>query len=105
MAKVTFTGPADIRELDSDDLKRHAGVEGFRKTSFRKGEAKDVDDAVAQALIEHPDVFGDFELGEVEEKQTELEGLEAGEASASGSNSTTDSTPRSRPNGASTRTR
>lgn len=62
MARIKYTGRADVRVLDADDLKK-ADVEGFRKTSFARGEAVEVDDAVATLLTDSEsfDVFGKFE--------------------------------------------
>ena len=66
MAKVTFQGPEDVRELAAADLKK-AGVEGFSKTEFRKGVEVEVDDAVASALLADSGLFGKFAAEKVED--------------------------------------
>jgi hypothetical protein len=51
MAKVVYRERGiDARELAADDLKK-AGVEGFTKTRFNKGEPVEVTDEVAEALV------------------------------------------------------
>lgn len=57
MTLLAYTGLADARVLEARDLKT-VGVEGFTKKTFRAGEAIEVDDEVATAIIEHPEVFG-----------------------------------------------
>lgn len=60
MSRVKYTGPVDFRVLASDDLKK-TEVTGFRKTIFPAGVGIEVDEAVAQALIANPLIFGNFE--------------------------------------------
>lgn len=64
-ATVKFTGRDDSRTLSANDLKK-AGVEGFTKTTFARGEAVEVEREVAQALVEHEALFGQFQLQERE---------------------------------------
>lgn len=52
MAYLKYTGTAHYRILDSADLKKF-GVKGFRKTTWAMGEALEVDDSVAEALIDN----------------------------------------------------
>lgn len=61
MTKVVYMdgSQGDSRVLAAADLSK-AGVEGFTKTTFIHGEAKDIDDAVAQALVNDPELFGLF---------------------------------------------
>lgn len=61
MARVIYRGPFDIRTLRSDDLKK-TQVEGFRMTSFPRGQEVQVEDDVAEALVENPKLYGKFEL-------------------------------------------
>lgn len=68
MTKIAYTGSSDFNILGADDLKK-AGVEGFSKTTFAKGETKEVEDGVASALIADPDLFGKFSLVEDEPAQ------------------------------------
>lgn len=63
MAKVTFVGRDDQRILSADDLKK-AGVEGFTKTTFVKGQAAEVSPEVAKALTENVKLFGKFRVEE-----------------------------------------
>jgi hypothetical protein len=49
---IAYTGRADIRVLNAEDLKR-LGVEGFRKTEFKRNQEVEVDAEVAKALTEH----------------------------------------------------
>ena len=57
--KIKYDGPADIRILAAADLAK-AGVEGFRKTEFFKGELTEVTSEVADALLGDADLFGTF---------------------------------------------
>ena len=61
MKLIKYTGAVDFRVLASEDLKV-AEVTGFRKTIFPVGVGVEVDDEVAQALIDNPDIFGNFEV-------------------------------------------
>lgn len=63
-AYVKYTGFADIRVLGSADLVK-GGVEGFTKTEFHKGRITEVDEAVAEALVGNPDLYGEFEIAEM----------------------------------------
>lgn len=76
MARIKYVGTSDFRELAAEDLAK-AGVEGFRKTSFARGEYVEVSEEVATALIEETDLFDeDFE----EETPEEAAKREASEA-------------------------
>jgi len=69
---VTFSGKGiDARELTAADLKK-AGVEGFTKTLFRKGEVVDVDDEVAEALTGHA-LFKGFSIVDPKAKTEEVD--------------------------------
>lgn len=68
MTNIVYKGKADRRVLSAADLKSH-GVE-FTKTTFNRGEAQEVDEAVAEVLISNPKIFGKFELADA--KQPEL---------------------------------
>lgn len=63
MTQIVYKGTSDYRELSAEDLKK-ANVEGFRKTSFAKGEPVEVDDAVATALVDNESGMfeGEFEV-------------------------------------------
>lgn len=101
MAKVQFNGLADARILSSDDLKSF-GVEGFSKTTFKKGVPTEVSDEVAQLLLDKPNVFGKFaEVGEdgeivarskpsrkAQEKANEAEGATSQESTGTPSTTT-----------------
>jgi len=57
--KVAYdSGGQDDRELSAADLKA-AGVEGFHKTVFPKGQAVEVSDEVGEALLNH-ELFDGF---------------------------------------------
>lgn len=71
MSKVIFSGTEDFRILAAADLSK-AGVEGFKKTTFSKGEETEVDENVAQALLSDPDLFGKFTLAEPAESAVAL---------------------------------
>lgn len=62
MTRVVYKGRDDVRVLAADDLKK-AGVEGFRQMSFPVNVPVDVDDAVAEQLVNH-ELFEDFVLDE-----------------------------------------
>ncbi len=71
MTGVIYKGKADVRVLAAKDLQK-AGVDGdFRQTTFRQNETVDVDSAVATALVERSDLFGDFALASSEEQAAE----------------------------------
>lgn len=90
MAKVTYNQRGfDARELSSADLAQH-GVEGFKKQTFRAGEAVEVDDAVAELLVNNPDVFGSFEFA----KGKDVEAEDAEDAPNSGTSQESVSPPR-----------
>lgn len=108
--QVVYRGREDFRELTSDDVQK-AGVEAgkLRKTSFARNEPVEVDDSVANALIENPELFGSFALYESAD-QPELDGVDEAASSERGeATSTTDSTPSTtgatRNAGSSTRTK
>ena len=63
MTGIKFNGPEDIRVLDGHDLNR-AGVEGFHKTEFYKGQPVIVDEATAEGLMNNPELYGEFEIVE-----------------------------------------
>lgn len=69
--KVAYVGRSDVRSLAAEDLKPH-GVEGFRKTEFKRGETVEVDDAVGKVLIEDSGTFGSFKEVTSEEEETDL---------------------------------
>lgn len=88
--QIVYRGSEDFRILDSEDLQK-GGVEAgvFRKTEFPRYQPVDVEDAVANALIERSDLYGKFALHEViDETSVELDGVDEGATA-----STTDSTP------------
>lgn len=96
MAQVKFTGRADARILSAADLAK-AGVEGFTKREFRKGEAVEVDDTVAKALIDNSDIFGDFESAEADaEREASKSDTTATETGASQESTGTSANKRSR---------
>jgi membrane protein involved in colicin uptake len=71
---VTFNDRnIDTRTLGPADLEK-AGVEGFEETTFRHGQPLEVKVRVANALIKHPELFGDFSI---DEDITEAEMAEA----------------------------
>lgn len=78
--KIVFTGPEDVRVLASEDLKRHSAIEGFAKTTFVKGQPKEIDDEVALALITQDDIYGKFEEFVVGEKPSVTKSDKAQEA-------------------------
>ena len=96
MKKVIYQGPADIRILTSDDVQQ-AGVEAgvFKKTEFFRNESVEVEDSVATALIENPDVFGKFAIHEevAEAETADAPEVEAGEPTSTGSHSTSEGSP------------
>lgn len=57
--QVQYAGWEDVRELAAVDLKK-VGVEGFKSTHFHRQVPTEVSDEVGQALLENPDMFGDF---------------------------------------------
>lgn len=79
MALIKYTGRAHVRSLAAADLKQH-GVEGFSKTNFARGQATEVSDEVAEAIIGNPTVFGKFEVAEREAQAD----TKAGKADKSG---------------------
>ena len=100
MKQVAYQGPADIRILTSDDVQT-VGVEAgvFKKTEFYRDQPVEVDDSVADALIENDGVFGKFAVVEkadaekaAQDDEAEAE-VEEGEATASGANTETTGTP------------
>lgn len=108
--QVVYRGRDDFRELNSDDVQK-AGVEPgkLRKTSFPRNEPVEVEDSVADALIENPELFGSFALHESAE-QPALDGVDEVTSAEKGeATSTTDSTPSTtgatRNAGSSTRTK
>lgn len=73
MAKtlVQYTGRDDLRILDASDLKK-AGVEGFSKTSFARGQAVEVEKEVADALTAaDSELFSDFKIVERDAPEAE----------------------------------
>lgn len=80
MASIKFkgSGHTDVRTLDAADLQK-AGVEGFRKTDFHRGEAVEVSDGVAKAILENADLFDDFEAVEAKQ-EAKAETTEEGKA-------------------------
>ena len=58
--KIAYTGKADVRVLTADDFKKFSEVEGFKKTSFNKGETVEVTDEIGQALLDNTRHFGEF---------------------------------------------
>lgn len=73
MREVVFTGApgslTDARELSAPDLKK-VGVEGFSKTTFRRGEVVEVEDDVADALVNNDEYFGDFAYHDADARTT-----------------------------------
>ena len=61
----------DVRELAAADLAK-AGVEGFNKTLFPRGEVVEVKPEVAKALVEDGR-FGQFEIVESTGEQLDIE--------------------------------
>lgn len=61
MGKVKYTGPDDARILDASDIAKAIEVEGFRKTTYPKGEVVEMDDAVIEAITAVPEIYGNFE--------------------------------------------
>lgn len=62
MTMIKYTGTSDSYELSAADFAK-GGVEGARKTRFPKGKAVEVDDAIAELLLnadKDDPVFGDF---------------------------------------------
>lgn len=111
MKKVVWLGAAHFRELSSADLQQ-AGVEAgvFSKTSFARRQPVEVEDSVAEALIENPRLFGKFGIHEdvAEDTQPAEAALEAGKASETGANQESTGTPSAgaaKAAGSSTRTR
>ena len=70
MGKITFNGPEDVRILGKADFDK-AGVEQ-NKLTFHKGEAIEVDDAVAKALLDNSELFGKFSVEESGPDQLEI---------------------------------
>lgn len=70
MRTIKYTGTSDAQTFDAEDMKKE-GVEGFKKTTFRKGEPVEVDDAVAEQLLGKEGIFGPYSFEEVEEADTE----------------------------------
>jgi len=102
MKKVAYQGPADIRILTSEDVQT-VGVEAgvFKKTEFYRGQAVEVDGSVADALIEHGDVFGKFAVVEAVDQEAQADQVaEVGEATATGSNQESTGTPSGTPKSA-----
>lgn len=61
MPELVYKGRADRREFSAADLKK-LGVEGGKKTTFNRGEAVEVDAAVAETLMErYPKDFAEPE--------------------------------------------
>jgi hypothetical protein len=58
--KVIYTGTSNYRVLDAHDMHKVDEDLEFRKTTFARGEAVEVDDAVGEQLINHPLFGGDF---------------------------------------------
>lgn len=56
--KLSYQGPADVRELAAADFKS-LGVEGGKKLSFKRDEPITVDDALGEAILQD-DRFGRF---------------------------------------------
>lgn len=86
MAKVKYTGPSDVRELNAADLKK-VGVDDFKKTQFPRGEAVEVSDAAAKHLLEHDLFGGEFAEAKDEDQAsapalTDAAVVESGEAAA-----------------------
>ena len=68
MQKVQYIGDADIRVLSKDDLRQAETIFSdtefeFKQTAFRKGTWVEVEDMVADALV-NDDIFGAFERSE-----------------------------------------
>jgi hypothetical protein len=66
----------DSRELGAADLAK-AGVEGFKKTTFHNGQAVEVEDNVADALVNHGIFGGDFSISEGDEPEAAVIATEA----------------------------
>lgn len=60
-AFIKYIGTAHYRVLDNEDLKKF-GVKGFRSTTWGRGEALEVTEQVAEALLDNLD--DEFELAE-----------------------------------------
>lgn len=93
MAQVIYQGPSDAYELSAADFKR-LGVEDGKKTAFPRGEAVEVDDSVAEALLAgeklaHSNAFKLAENTPTESAEDEDEGdanepMETGRETTSG---------------------
>lgn len=60
---IAFQGPSHFRVLAAADLAL-AGVEGFKKTEFPRRVPVEVEDRVAQAILERPKLYGNFKQQE-----------------------------------------
>lgn len=58
--KLRYKGTSDVRVLEAKDLDK-LGVEGFRKTTFNRGETVEVPDEAAEQLLDHEWFTGEFE--------------------------------------------
>lgn len=78
MVKVVYIGHADVRELSKTDLAQ-LGVDRKRGHTFTKGVPEEVANAVAEAILSHPLVAGEFiafqEGDQVGEKEPDTSGL------------------------------
>lgn len=105
MGKVKYTGPDDARILDAKDIAKAIEDANFRKTTFVKGEVVEIDDAVIEAIVAVPEIFGNFEAVNEAEAKAEAEKPAKGKAKADEgavtetSSASTSDAPASRPTG------
>ena len=76
MITIKYMGPADKRVFPIGSI-RIAGLEETEAVFYR-GEEEEVTEALADALVSNPALFGKFELGEgANQPKLPLEGVEA----------------------------
>lgn len=91
--EIVYDGGADVQEFSKDDFAKE-GVDA-KKISFNKGEVTEVDDAVAELLLEGTGVFDGFKFREPKKGDTgykETDDDAASKAKPTGSGTVQEST-------------
>lgn len=70
MRQVIYIGPGNTRGLEEADFAK-MGIEHKREEVFQRGIAREVSDKIADALLTHPIIMGEFIELEVDDEDSE----------------------------------
>jgi divalent metal cation (Fe/Co/Zn/Cd) transporter len=71
MALIAYVGMANFRELSKSDIGKYVDDYDGKKFRFERGVPEEVDDAVAEQLLEHEHFDGEFAAIDVKLKKNE----------------------------------